>query len=170
MNQELRIRNKKFRIKSIIRNSLFLIRKSEGFTLIELLLVISIISVIGTFSAVFFSRFLTQNAVANTQDQLIGQLRKAQIYAMMGKQNDSWGVIFGSNKITLFKGPSYAGRTPAFDETFSENANISIPSFPALGIIFTKVTGLPSTTGTYTIFGNDSSKQVSVNSQGVASR
>ena len=168
MNQELRIRNKKFRIKSIIRNSLFFIRKSEGFTLIELLLVISIISIIGTFSVVFFSRFLTQNAVANTQDRLLGQLRKAQIYAMMGRQNDSWGVDFRSNTITLFKGPSYLDRTIAFDEKFSENANISISGFSE--IVFTKTTGLPSTFATYTITGNDSSKQITVNSQGVASR
>ncbi|HEY4504533.1 MAG TPA: prepilin-type N-terminal cleavage/methylation domain-containing protein [Candidatus Paceibacterota bacterium] len=48
MNQELRIRNKKFRIKSIIRNSLFIIRKSDGFTLIELLIVIAIIGVLAT--------------------------------------------------------------------------------------------------------------------------
>ena len=48
MKQELRIRNKKFRIKSIIRNSLLIIRKSEGFTLIELLIVIVIIGVLST--------------------------------------------------------------------------------------------------------------------------
>src|SRR3989344_5529137 len=142
--------------------------KLSGFTLIELLLVISIILIIGTFSTVFFSRFLTQNAVSNTQDRLIGQLRKAQIYAMMGRQNDNWGVDFRSNTITLFKGPSYALRTAAFDEKFSENANISISGFSE--IVFTKTTGLPSTFATYTITGNDSSKQVTVNSQGVASR
>ncbi len=141
--------------------------KSNGFTLIELLLVISIVSILGTLSTVFFSRFLTQNAVANTQDRLIGQLRKAQIYSMTGRQNDSWGVRFGSNTITLFKGPSYAGRTPAFDENFTENANIST-TFTE--IVFAKITGLPNTTGTYTITGSNSSKQITVNSQGVASR
>src|SRR3989338_6563745 len=167
MNQDLRIRNKKFRIKSIIRNSLFITRKAKGFTLIELLLVISIVFVICTFSAIFFSRFLTQNAVLNTQDQLIGQLRKAQIYAMMGRQNGNWGVNFGSNTITLFQGNSFALRNIAFDEKFSENANIS-SNFTE--IVFTKTTGLHSTTGTYTIIGNDSSKQFSVNSQGIISK
>ena len=136
--------------------------KSSGFTLIELLLVVSIITIIGTFSVVFFSRFLTQNAVSNTQDRLIGQLRKAQIYAMMGRQNGNWGVKFESNTITLFHANLYA-----FNETFSENANISTDFTE---IVFTKTTGLPSTFGTYTITGNDSSKQVVVNSQGVASR
>ena len=140
----------------------------KGFTLIELLLVISIVILIGTFSVVFFSRFLTQNAVTNTQDQLIGELRKAQTYAMMGRQNSNWGVRFGENTITLFSGNSYASRNIAFDETFSTNSNISISGFSE--IVFTKVTGLPSTTGTYTITGSDTSKQVIVNSQGVVSR
>lgn len=143
-------------------------RKSDGFTLIELLLVISIIMVIGTMSVVFFSRFLTQNSVANVSDQLIGQLRKAQIYSMMGRQNGGWGVQFGSNTITLFQGNTYATRNTAFDETFSVNSNISISGFSEID--FTKTTGSPSTTGTYTISGNDTSKQITINSQGVVSR
>src|SRR3989338_10821570 len=100
--------------------------KSSGFTLIELLLVISMISIIGTFSVVFFSRFLTQNAVANTQDQLIGQLRKAQVYAMMGRQNSAWSINYSSNTITLYIGTTFAGHNTAFDEKFTVNSNISV--------------------------------------------
>lgn len=139
-----------------------------GFTLIELLLTIVIITVIGSFSVVFFSRFLTQNAVANTQDQLIGQLRKAQLYAMMGRQNGNWGVAVAAGKIILFQGNTYATRNTAFDETFSVNSNITISGFSE--ILFSKMTGLPNTSGTYTVNGSGSSKQVIVNSQGVASR
>jgi prepilin-type N-terminal cleavage/methylation domain-containing protein len=145
-----------------------LLKSGTGFTLIELLLVVSIMLIMGTSSVVFFSRFLTQNAVANTQDRLVGQLRKAQIYAMMGKENGSWGVRFESNTIVLFQGNSYAARNTAFDETFKENSSISISGFSE--IIFSKTTGIPSVSGTYTITGNDSSKQVIVNSQGVVSR
>lgn len=140
----------------------------KGFTLIELLLVISIVIAIGTFSVVFFSRALTQNAVANMQDHLMGQLRKAQLYAMMGKQNGNWGVRFGSNTLPLFQGNSYATRNSAFDENFYENANISLSGFTE--VVFSKTSGLPSTTGTFVITGNDTSKQVVVNSQGVVSR
>lgn len=142
--------------------------RARGFTLIELLLVISIVLIIGTFSAVFYTRFLTQNAVSDTQDQLIGQLRKAQIYSMMGKQNGAWGVKYSSvtKKITL-----YLTGNSAFDENFTTNNNVIINGFSDLS--FTRITGLPpggSYPLTYTIIGNGLSKQVIVNSQGVISR
>ncbi|MEK7185791.1 MAG: prepilin-type N-terminal cleavage/methylation domain-containing protein [Patescibacteria group bacterium] len=138
-------------------------RSSFGFTLIELLLVVTIMLAIGAPSSIFFSNFLTQNAVSSTQTRLINQLRKAQMYAMMGKENGNWGVKFGSNTITLFlQGNS------AFDEKFSENPNITISGFSE--IVFTKRTGLPSSIGTYNIMGNGISKQFTVNSQGVVSR
>ncbi len=143
-------------------------KTEDGFTLIELLIVISIVLLIGTFSTIFFSRFLTQNAVVDTQDRLLGQLRKAQMYAMTGKQNGSWGVRYGSHTITLFQGNSYATRNLALDESFSENTNVTISGFTE--VVFAKVTGLPSAVGTYTISGGDTSKSVVLNSQGVASK
>ena len=118
-------------------------RSSFGFTLIELLLVVTIMLAIGAPSSIFFSNFLTQNAVSSTQTRLINQLRKAQMYAMMGKENGNWGVRFGlvgSNKtITLFQGNSYALRNSAFDELFTENPNVLTSAYP-LEIFFTKTT------------------------------
>lgn len=143
-------------------------KMKDGFTIIELLLVITIVIMLGTTSVVFFSRFLTQNAVITTQDQLIGQLRKAQLYAMMGKQDSNWGVAFSANTITLFQGDSFTLRNTAFDETFFVNQNIAISGFSE--IVYTKTTGLPSTSGSYNITGADSIKEVSVNTQGVPSR
>lgn len=140
----------------------------SGFSLIELLLVMALITVIGSFSAVIFSRFLTQTATTNFQDQMIGQLRKAQLYSMMGRQNSGWGVQFSGNTLVLFKGNTYATRTPALDESFSENPNLSITGFSEID--FTKGTGTPSASGTFTIVGNENSKTFTVNSQGVVTR
>jgi len=143
--------------------------KSSGFTLIELLLVISIILVIGTFSVIFFSRFLTQNAVANTQDQLIGQLRKAQVYAMMGRQNSAWSINYSSNTITLYIGTTFAGHNTAFDEKFTVNSNISVSGITDVN--FAKATGLPTpATSSITVSSGTNSKNISINAQGVANR
>lgn len=148
----------------------------NGFTLIELLLTVAIISVIGILSTGFYSRFLLQNSVANTSDQLVADFRKAQMYSMTGKYNltnTTWGVRYGSNTITLFLGSSYAARNSAFDETFTVNPSVSVSGFTE--IVFAKTTGLPtggnpSNTPTIVVSSGTTSKTITINSQGVASR
>lgn len=143
-------------------------RLNKGFTLIELLLVMAIFMVIASSSAAFFSNFILQNAVGNTQDQLVGQLRKAQIYAMMGKSNSGWGVNLSGNTLTLFQGSTFASRTVAFDEVFVKNMNVTVSGLTEID--FAKTTGLPNTTASISISGIGSTKTVTVNSQGVVSR
>jgi len=140
-----------------------------GFTLIELILSVSIFLLIGTFSANFYSNFLLQNSVSDVQDQYIGSLRKAQMYSMMGKSNNTWGVHYGFNTITLFNGTSYASRTQALDEKFTVNPNIIISG--VTDIIYSRMTGIPTPSGgAITIVGNSQSKTITINTQGVASR
>lgn len=149
-----------------------LLYKSRGITIIELLLVVSLISTIGLLSASFYSRFLTQNAVDNTENQLVSSFRKAQIYSMMGKQNGTWGVKYtaATNKITL-----YLTGNAAFDENYSVNNNITVGGFT--DITFDRITGLPKSSGvpitssvTITITGGNNSKTITINSQGVVSK
>src|SRR5438045_2021465 len=91
---------------------------TRGFTLIEVLIVMALAILIGLTSVPFLSRFFTQNTVENTYEQLKGELRKAQTYAMIGKQNGSWGVHYGSSQMTLFQGSAFTGHpNTAFDET-----------------------------------------------------
>jgi len=122
-------------------------------------------------SVSFYSRFLTQNSVDNTVTKLVQSFRKAQVYSMTGKQNGVWGVKYVStpppHKIVLY----LTGNT-AFDESFSVNDNITISGFT--DISFAKATGIriPSIpdTITITISGDNSTKTVTINSQGVVSR
>jgi type II secretory pathway pseudopilin PulG len=135
---------------------------AHGLTIIELLIVILLVSTVGLLSVPFYARFLTQNAVENTENQLVASFRKAQIYSMMGKQNGVWGVRYASSTITL-----YLSGNPAFDENYSVNNNITVTVFD---ITFAKMTGIPSSTGDITIIGGDTIKTVTINSQGVVSR
>lgn len=138
-------------------------KKDEGFTLIELLIVVAIILTLLASSGVFYSRFLTQNSVSAVSDQFAGELRKAQIYAMEGRQNTSWGVSYASNTITLF-----ATGNPAFNETFSVNTNITVSGITS--VTFARATGIPSATPTITISGSGNTKTVAVNAQGTVTR
>jgi prepilin-type N-terminal cleavage/methylation domain-containing protein len=150
----------------------------RGFTLVEMLVAVTIFAVLGTLTVVFYTRFLTQNNVASIQDQLFSQLRKAHVYSTTSRKSaiSGWGVHYdGTNhKTIMFLGPSYTGRTAAFDETFTFAGSITMSGFPATNdITFARVTGLPtpSTTTTIIISGpNNISKQVIINGQGVATR
>lgn len=141
----------------------------RGFTLIELILVIAILSFISLFSAPFYSRFLLQNAVDNTVDELSGSLRKAQTYSMAGKQGSSWSVNFSANTITLYKGTVFAVRDTALDEKFSINPNVNVSGMS--DISFSRITGLPTPgSAAITVSSHGNSKTVIMNSQGVVSR
>lgn len=140
-----------------------------GVSFLELILVVALVSILSIMSPIFYSKFILQNAVANTTDQMVGSLRKAQLYAMMSRQGDSWSLNYSSNTITLYKGTSFATRDTAFDEKFEVNPNVSVSGITDLS--FSKVTGLPTpTSSTITITSANNSETITVNNQGVVSR
>ena len=141
---------------------------SSGMTIIEMLLVVAIVIILAAVATPFYSRFFISNDVINVNNQLVGSLKKAQIYAITGKQNGNWGVNFSGGKITLFQGTSYLLRNQALDETFSVNSGITINGLTS--VIFTKKTGLPDLTPTITIFAGTTTKTITVNSQGVVNQ
>lgn len=143
-------------------------KSASGFTFIELIFSVGLLFIVFGLTTGFYIRFFTQNAVENTQRQLGASLRKAQMYAMMGKQNSNWGVNITSQKIILFQGNSYASRTTVFDEVYAVNNNITISGFTE--VVYARITGLPSSAPTVTISGANEVKTVAVNAQGVVSK
>jgi type II secretory pathway component PulJ len=143
---------------------------THGFTLIEVLIIVSLTIILGTLTAIFYTRFLSQSNVSNVRDQLISEIRKAQFYSMMSRKSNTsgWGVHNGGSKITLFQGASYAGRNAGLDESISVASSITISGFT--DIIYTRVTGLPTpSTATIVLTGpNNLTKQIQINGQGVS--
>lgn len=144
-------------LKKILRG-----KNKVGFTLIEILVVVAILGVLGALSYPFYSRLIMQNTVSDAANNLAGSLRKAQSYAMASKDGSNWGVKYlGTNIILLRESTS----------TNFDTYNI-LPGIQIAGpdhIIFSKSTGLPSVTGTFTISGGNNTVSVSLNSEGVAS-
>src|SRR5581483_2042007 len=101
----------------------------KGFTFVELIVVITLISILGVMSVTFYGNFFNRSAVNNTIDGLINQMRKAQIYAMEGRQYGSWGVRSSGTQFILFQGNSYASRNNLYDETFSIFPTASVSAF-----------------------------------------
>lgn len=140
----------------------------NGFTLIEFLIVIALITILGTLSTGFYSRFYNQNAVSTVTDEITQELRKAQVYAMMGKQNGNWGVHNNTSSIILFQGSTFATRNTAFDESSPVNTNISITGLT--DIIFSRMTGTPSAIPAITIANGNNIRTITINNQGIVNR
>jgi Tfp pilus assembly protein FimT len=143
----------------------------KAFTSLELLIVIVLVAIIGLTSVPFLSRFFTQNATSDTYARLLGELRKAQTYAMMGKQNGPWGVFYdtsgGAKKIILYQGNTYASHVnSAFDESFKLNPNVTVTGLNDIN--FSQVTGTTGVNTTITISGtSNTTRTIQVNSQGI---
>lgn len=143
---------------------------TKGYTLIEVILVMAIVLTVGVGATGFYGRFLTQNAVGNTVDQIVQNFRKAQSYAMESRKSNAsgWGVNYASSTITLYQGATYGGRNQALDEKFAINGNITV-SPSSFDINFARMTGIPNPVS-ITISGQGNSKTVTLNSQGMVTR
>jgi type II secretory pathway pseudopilin PulG len=138
----------------------------KGFTLVELLLIIALFLIIGVSTSVFYTRFLMQNAVATTSDQLRSALHKAQWYTMMGKNGGNWGVHTDTGQIVLFHGDSYENRTVSLDETLSLYSPVNI--IASSDIIFTKRTGSLDNETSFVVSGGNETESIIINRQGIA--
>src|SRR6185437_14308427 len=134
----------------------------KAFSSLELLLVVALVAIIGLSSIPFLSRFFVQSTTADTYARVLAELRQAQTYAMMGKQNSPWGVYYGANKVILYQGTSYAAHNATFDQVYSVNPSVSITGLSDIN--FAQMTGKPNAPATITIKGtNNTTRTIQVN-------
>jgi prepilin-type N-terminal cleavage/methylation domain-containing protein len=135
-------------------------KSNKGFTLVELILVVAIISLLAASSAPFISRFTTVNSLEVAVDNTVGSLRKAQAYAMDGKNDTTWGVCVNSSNIRLYRGTC---ASPTYNEDFGMNG-VTITGFTQ--VTFSSDRGEPSSAITITLTNSVGSRTVSMNAAG----
>ena len=140
--------------------------RRAGFTLIELLLSVTMISIIAGVSLPVYVSFQTRNELATTTSAVAEMLRRAQNYARTGMNDSQWGVAMTAASATLFKGSSYAARDTSFDEVLPFAGSLSASGLGE--VVFTKLTGAPSTTGTLTLTSTtNDTRALTLNTKGV---
>ena len=138
----------------------------KGFTMLEVALSVAMMSIIFGMSIPMYRTFSVRNNLDITVNQIAQSLRRAQTLAQVGDGDTSWGVHVGVGSILIYKGISYAARDVAYDE------DISIPSNIAHGglqdVLFSKVTGMPQSTGTFILTSVSSEiRNVTINQKGM---
>jgi prepilin-type N-terminal cleavage/methylation domain-containing protein len=119
----------------------------KGFTLIEILLVMAIISILFAISIVNLNT-LQQNTYQNTSEELfLSDLKLQQLKSMTGDNNktstfETFGIYFGSNSYTLFRGTNYsASDNENFTVELNPNLTFSNVEFANSQIVFAKNSG-----------------------------
>ena len=144
------------------------INKKKGFTLIELLLSIALISALAYVSLPVYQSFQIKNDLNIATTTIVQSLRRAQMLSQNMEGDSSWGVSITSGSVTMFKGASYATRDANYDEI---NSMSPVITQSGLGeIVFTKLSGSPSTTGTITLNNSITSletRSITINSEGM---
>lgn len=137
----------------------------SGFTLIELILVVAIVTIMTAVAMPFYLNLSRGNDL-NTATSLLAQdLYQAQSYSRNQTQDSQWGVAVNGQVITLFSGSSYAARNPAQDVSYTVPSAITISGVGQ--IVYSKLYGLPQSTGSFTLSGGGQTTTVTVNSKGV---
>lgn len=125
-----------------------------GFSLIELLVVFAIMAVIATFAIIGlkdYSRYQQYDAsVASVKSTFID----TRVRARSAELDQSYGVKIFTNSLVVFRGSTYsAGASTNKTVTLT---GVTLSRSLAGGtdqIVFNKLTGMPSATGTVTIVG-----------------
>ncbi len=138
----------------------------KGFTLPEMLLSVTLLGIIGGMVIPAYRTFTIRDELDIAVTTLVQNVRRAQSLSQAGDGDMTWGVRVGVGSILVFKGASYVLRDSSFDE------NTSIPtSIVPTGmneVVFSKVIGIPSITGTFTLTSQaNESRSVTINAKGM---
>lgn len=120
----------------------------------------------------FFSSFQIGNDLRTNNDFFAQSLRLAQVRAISGYQNLSWGVFINDSqkKFTVYAGENYASRLSEFDLETSYAQPFSLSANFGNEINFAIFSGLPSVNGTTTLAGpNGDFRYNTINSLGLIS-
>lgn len=137
----------------------------KGFTLLELLLSVSLLGILTALVLPVGLRMNEKNDLDVAVTMAAMALRRAQTLSQSGLHDGSWGVFMQTGLITLFKGPSYAGRDASFDETSSISSSLAPSGLTE--IVFSKGSGGPQNTGILVLTGLSDSARITINSKGI---
>ena len=118
-----------------------------GFTLIEMLLVFAITATMALLTIPGAVNYFRRQSLDESTMTLASDLRRVRDQAMAGKNDASWGLRQFGTFYVLFEGPSYAGRDVTEDLTVNLDSGVALTG--PTEMVFAKLSGVPSVSGTY---------------------
>jgi len=124
-------------------------RRIRGFTLLEVLLVVAILGLIIAVAAGSFANYGRQQAFNEQVDGVALLLLETRQKTLGAQYDQSHGVHVDTSTITAYRGSSYLAAVSS--TTYALQSSVSATTSFSDGsdyVTFTRVTGMPSATGT----------------------
>ena len=131
------------------------LRKAQaGFTLVEIIVVAALIAIIASVIMYGFSNYAGFQQYNSAVSDVSFLLKQSNMRARSAEGDSSYGVKFTSNSLTQFVGDAYSAADPDNETTTYELITFNLELTGGTDeIIFNKLTGLPSATGTIEVNG-----------------
>jgi len=130
----------------------------KSFTLLEILIIIGIIAILISLTLPLSLDFYRSQQLETHSQGIIQTLRQAQLKAMAQEADSSFGVYLTDESYILFKGNSYFTRDPQYDEIFDLPIVINVGGLSE--ILFSKLSGSPSVTGSIIIGSGEGEQRI----------
>lgn len=134
---------------------MWFVATKRGFTFIEIFVVVAIIGIIATISAVSFQHMNASAARESGAQELFNAFNDARTKAQISAGDSMYGVRVSSTTITRFTGGTFvSGASGNKVYTFEGAIRATSTLFTAGGFtaVFTKRTGIPSVNGRIFIY------------------
>ena len=138
---------------------------NNGYSLVELIVVIAIFLLLMGVGDSVYNNYRTQNSLEVSTNSIVQALRHAQINSEQVKNDSVWGTAIFSDKVVVFQGTNYSGRTISSDQIFNFSSGLGVSGLTEE--VFQKTTGWATSIGTTTITNSDGAvKNIYINSKG----
>ncbi len=148
-----------------------LLPRNRGFTFVEILIAVSLLVLIGTFSVATFRALYQNSAERIVAQEIADALREARNNTIGSKNNTVYGVHIATSSVTRFVGATYTPGHASNTVYVFDGGATATGTFVTGGtsIVFTRLTGVPSATGTILIHNADmtSTTTVTIESTGL---
>jgi prepilin-type N-terminal cleavage/methylation domain-containing protein len=142
-------------------------RNQKGFSVIELIVVVAVFLIFMAISEWGILNFKFQGDLNTATNDIVQALRHAKANAQQVQGDSKWGVEISAGQITVFEGTSYAGRNSAFDQIINLPNGVSASGLSE--VVFEKISGITSNTGTITLTNSSGTKDITINAKGTVS-
>ena len=124
--------------------------RNNGFTLLEIVIVISILGILSAISVVALKDLFRHSALQVSTNSVYRAFTDARNRTLASEGDTVYGVFVGTSSVTRFVGTTYTAGAST-NEVFYYNGGVAATGTPvsnALPIVFSRLTGQPSASGT----------------------